>query len=106
MARKSVKKRKVIGFDDLNDKLDRVIGSMATKEDVEDLRSETVTKRELQNLDEKFSKKFQELLIMMEGLMKPIAELKMEYTGMMIQLSRHEEWIKIIAKKNGIELPM
>lgn len=92
------------GFDELNDKLDRVIDAMSTKDDIADLRAEMTTKRELRDLDERFTKKLQELLIMMEGLMKPISELKMEYAGMMMQLSRHEEWIKLLAKKQGIAL--
>ncbi|HVM73733.1 MAG TPA: hypothetical protein VMU13_02560 [Candidatus Paceibacterota bacterium] len=111
----SRKSGKSIGFADLNDKLDRVIESMATGFDdvrsemvtgFDDIRSEMATKRDLQTLDEKFSKKFQESLLATEGLMKPISELKMEYTGMMLQLSRHETWIKLIAEKNHIKLPI
>ena len=79
---------------------------MATKDDIADIRSEMATKRDLQALDEKFSKKFQENLLATEGLMKPISELKMEYTGMMLQLARHEAWIKLIAEREGIVLPV
>lgn len=122
MAKKASKK--TITLNDLDRKLDRVIEIMATKDDVKRLDAridkvidtmatkddlfalEVKFERKIDALDEKYSKKFQELLLMMEGLMKPISELKMEYTGMMIQLSRHEEWIKLIAEKSGIKLPM
>jgi len=121
------KQKKPVGFDDLNEKLDRVIAAMATKEDIENIREdienirndmdsthtemavmriEMATKQDLQALDEKFTKKFHEVLVIVEGLMKPISELKMEYAGMSHQLSRHEQWHKLIAEKNGIKLPM
>jgi hypothetical protein len=124
MIKKQTKKKQAIGFGDLNNKLDQVIDTMATKEDIvrldgridqvidtmatkEDLlRLEMATKQNLDVLDEKFSKKFHEILIATEGLMKPISELKMEYTGMMIQLSRHETWIKLLAEKQGVTLPI
>jgi len=106
MIKKQTKKKKAVGFNDLNDKLDKVIEVMATKDDIADLRAEMATKKELQALDEKFTRKFQENLLATEGLMKPLSELKMEYTGMMLQLSRHEEWFRILAEKAGIKLPM
>ena len=97
---------------ELDRKLDIIVENMATKEDVADLRAEMhadfATKQELrqeiQALDDKFTQKFQELHVSIDGLMKPLSELKMEYTGMMIQLSRHEDWIKRIADKVGIKL--
>ena len=106
MKKIAPKKNKVIGFDDLNNKLDRVIAAMATKDDLADgLHAlETRLEQKIDAVDEKHTKKFQEILVATDGLMKPLSELKMEYTGMMIQLSRHEEWIKLIATKTDVAL--
>lgn len=83
-------------FDVLNEKLDRVIDVMATKEELQ---------LGLDELREETNQKFREMLIAIEGLMKPLSELKMEYTGMIFQLDRHEQWIKFLADKQGVILP-
>jgi len=88
-----------IGFNEVNEKLDRVIDTMATKDDIADIRAEMATRRELQALDGKFSSKFQEVIAAVDGLMKPISELKMEYAGMTMQLGRHEERLSKLENK-------
>lgn len=39
-------------------------------------------------------------------LAQTMHELTLEYAAVKTQLAKHEEWIKLLAKKGGIKLPM
>ena len=95
---KRTTKTKAIGFNDLNDKLDLVIDQMATKEDVNLLESK------IENLEKKFDLRFQQVLSAIDGLVKVVTDMQREYAAVAAQLSRHEQWIKLIAEKTGVKL--
>jgi len=90
-------KKKAIGFDEIDKKLDRVIDAMVTHEDIKQLE---------ERLDLKIDQRIGEVLTAIDGLVKAVSDLTLEYAAVKTQLARHEEWIKLIAKKNGVKLPM
>ncbi|MBI5004282.1 hypothetical protein HZC00_04265 [Candidatus Kaiserbacteria bacterium] len=96
MAKKQAAKKKVIGFNDLNDKLDRMIDAMVTHDDL---------KRLEERLDQKIDKRVGEILTAIDRLAKVVSDLSLEYAAVSVQLSRHEEWIRLIAQKTGVNLP-
>ncbi len=57
-------------------------------------------KKDLEGLRESM----QILLTGMDGIAKVMGDLRMEYTGMAMQLNRHEKWIKELANRIGIAL--
>ncbi|MBI2474319.1 MAG: hypothetical protein HYV68_01330 [Candidatus Taylorbacteria bacterium] len=67
---------------------------LATKKDLEDLKGETSSLKEV----------VQGLATAVDGLAKVIDDLRIEYSAIKIQLNRHEEWIREIAKKAGVKL--
>jgi hypothetical protein len=97
MAKKIIKKR--TGFDELNDKLDRVIINMATSDDIARLDAR------IDKLDSKFERRFNDVMTAIDGLAKAVSDLTVEYASVKMQLDRHEDWIKLLAKKADIKLP-
>lgn len=80
----------------LDKKLDRVIDALVTKPD----------NSRIDELEKRIDDRFEQVLTAIDSLAKAIHELTVEYAAVKTQLARHEEWIKILAKKNGIKLPM
>ena len=74
--------------------MDKLVGLVATKNDVKELRSDLGDLKEL----------VQGLIVSSDKLAKIIGELGMEYAAITMQISRHEIWIKQIAEKMGLEL--
>lgn len=78
------------------------------KQDLAEVKFEVITtKNELSEVkkDTEFLREnMQALLVGMDGIAKNLHELRMEYTGMAMQLTRHEKWIKELAGKIGITL--
>lgn len=87
--------KKEVGFSELNDKLDRVIDAMLTKEDVR-----KIVQEELQEIQ----KVQRDILQSLDSLATTIAKLQIEYASIVMQLSRHERWFKQIADKTGLSL--
>ncbi len=88
-------RRKEIGFKELDAKLDRVIDALVTKAD----------NSRIDQLERRIDERFEQVMKAIDNLAKAVSELTMEYAAVKIQLSRHEEWIKLIAKKSGVKLP-
>ena len=84
-------------YEEINIKLDRVIDAMLTHQDLE---------RQEDRLEAKIDKRFSEVMQSIDNLTKAISELTSEYAAVKTQLARHEEWIRLIAKKNGVKLPL
>lgn len=87
-------KKKLSGFDELNEKLDRVIDAMATREDI--LR--------LEKRMDVFDRRLSDLVTAVDKLAKSVSDLALEYAAVKTQLARHEEWIRLLAKKAGVNL--
>ena len=87
--------KKKTGFDEVNDKLDRVIDAMVTHEDLQRLEA---------RLEMKIDKRIGEVMTAIDHLAKSVADLLLEYAGVKHQLSRHEEWFRILAKKAKVKL--
>lgn len=161
------KKKNVIGFDELNEKLDRVIDAMATKDDIAKIWDSMATKddiakiwdsmatkddiakiwdsmatkddianmatkddialvvdnmatkddlmdgligvetrlnRKIDDVDEKHTKKFQEILTAVDGFASRFERVEMESVNVHHRLDRHEEWAQIFASKSGVTL--
>ncbi|MFZ2556088.1 MAG: hypothetical protein WAZ27_02235 [Minisyncoccia bacterium] len=86
-------------FDELHAKLDRVIDAMATKDDITRLEGR------IERLEQKSEERFHQVMSSIDALTKAVSDLKLEYAVVIEQLKRHEEWIRLIAKKAGVELP-
>jgi archaellum component FlaC len=85
-----------LGFEEISAKLDRVIDGMVTHEDLNQLE---------ERLEAKIDKRIGEVIESIDNLVKAVSDLTMEYSAVKMQLSRHEEWIKLLAKKSGVQLP-
>ena len=82
----------------------------ATKEDIADIKLDisllatksdvAETRKDIDGLRESI----QGLFSAVDKLVQAIHELRLEYTSMGFQLTRHEKWIKEIAGKVGIHL--
>ncbi|MBI4068263.1 hypothetical protein HY413_02545 [Candidatus Kaiserbacteria bacterium] len=94
MAAKRARKQRT-GFDELNDKLDRVI----------DVISDMATKDDIARLDAKFERKFNGVMNAIDGLTKAVSDLTLEYAAVKMQLSRHEERIRLLEERAGVKLP-
>lgn len=70
------------------------IALFATRQDLADL------KLEVAGIHEKFDKQ----LILLDKLIAKVDDMRVEYSSISIQLSRHEEWIKQLAEKAGVKL--
>ncbi len=80
---------------------------MLTDQDIDKLLSVLASKQEVQNLQkdmDNMKELMQGLLSSVDSLAKAINDLKLEYTGIVHQINRHEAWIKQIADKMGITL--
>ena len=89
-----------IGFREIDAKLDRVINAMATTENVK--RIET----RIDALEEKFDRRFHDVMVALDGLVKVVTDMQREYAAISAKLARYEEWFKILAKKTGVKLPI
>lgn len=87
--------KKRAGFDEVNDKLDRVIDAMVTHEDLKQLE---------ERLALKIDKRIGEVMTAIDRLAKAVSDLALEYADVKSQLSRHEEWIHLLAKKAKVKL--
>jgi len=89
-------KKKKIGFEELDAKLDRVIDAMATKEDIDRLEKRM----------DGFDLRLQRIIVALDAMKTSMEKMLLEYAVISTQLSRHEEWFKILAKKTGAKLPI
>jgi len=81
----------------LNDQdINRLTSVLASKKDVEEIRSDLGDLKEL----------VQGLIVSSDSIAKSISDLRLEYAAISTQLSRHERWIKQIAEKVGLNLAM
>ena len=107
-------KKVLVTKKDLADMKGRNLNVFATKKDLKEIRSEIgrgfglmATKVKLQEVKEEISslrESLQGLTVAVDSLAKVISDLRLEYVAMKMQLNRHEEWIRKIAKKAGISL--
>ncbi|MEK7098657.1 MAG: hypothetical protein AAB908_02030 [Patescibacteria group bacterium] len=84
-------------FDTLNDKLDRVIDAMVTHDDLKALE---------QRLEKKIDERFMQVMSSIDSLTKAVADLKREYSVIVIQMRRYDEWFRILSKKTKVKLPI
>ncbi len=91
---KEVRKEVDTKFKSLQAEMDRGFGLMAKKSDVDELKKDVDGLRE----------SVQNLVVAVDALTKVIFDLRLEYVAMKLQLNRHEEWIKQIAKKAKVSL--
>ncbi len=77
-----------------NQDIQKLVGLLATKEDVREL------KRNIDDLRENI----QGLSVAVDGLAKSVDDLRIEYAAVLGKLDRHERWIKQIAEKVGVQL--
>lgn len=68
--------------------------NLATKEDIREMREEIATLRE----------SIQALSVSVEKFVKIAAALQQEHAAISVQLTRHECWIKELARKAGLTL--
>lgn len=65
------------------------------------------TKDDLQRIEERLSrveKSLHSLNVSVDRFVKIVADLQQEHVAINSQLTRHEEWIKEIARKTGVSL--
>ena len=74
--------------------IERIIGVVATKEEVAEIRDDVKAIRELTG----------QVLTGLDGIAKAIDDLKMEYAAVKLQLDRHDRWIRELAEKVGLSL--
>ena len=84
-------------FNTLDAKIDRVIDEMVTHEDLQQLED---------RLERKIDQRMSEVIQAIDKLIKPITDLQLEYAAIKTQLTRHEEWFEILAKKMDVKLPI
>ena len=84
----------MISEKDMSQIVSRFVAVVATKEDVAELRED------INVLNEKFDRQ----LILLDKLIKRVDMMRIEYAAVSTQLSRHEEWIKQLARKSGVKL--
>lgn len=89
-------KKKTVSLGDLDRKLDRVIDAMATKEDIDRLEKRM----------DGFDLRLQRIIVALDTMKTSMEKMLLEYAAISTQLSRHEEWFKILAKKTGVKLPI
>ena len=80
---------------------------MLTDQDIDRLLSVLATKQDVERLEKRMDRMedlMQGLLSSVDSLAKAIHDLTMEYTGIKLQIDRHEAWIKQIAEKVGVTL--
>ena len=84
----------MISEKDISQIVSRVVAVVATKEDVAELRED------INALTGKFDKQDQ----LLDKLIERVDAMRLEYAAVSTQLSRHEEWIKLLAEKTGLKL--
>lgn len=65
------------------------------------------TKDDVQRIEERLTdveKSLRSLSVSVEKFVKIVSDLKEEHAAISVQLTRHERWIKELAKKSGISL--
>jgi len=72
----------------------RIIAVVATKEDIRGVNER------LDSLEENLNR----FVTASEKFTGAFEDLKLEYAAVSTQLSRHEEWIKMLAEKSGLKL--
>ena len=80
---------------------------MLTSKDIDKLLSVLATKQDIQKLDERLTRVEDTLgrvLTALDRLAKAFEDLHAEYAAVKVQLSRHEKWIRQIAKQAGVKL--
>lgn len=80
---------------------------MLTTQDIQKLTSLLATKDDVREIREDVSglrESLQGMIVATDNLTKTITDLRMEYAAITFQLKRHEDWIKQIATKAGINL--
>ncbi|MBI5469903.1 hypothetical protein HY968_01080 [Candidatus Kaiserbacteria bacterium] len=86
-------------FDVLNEKLDFLVQRVAMGSELSEL------KKEVKEMEKKWEERFKLILEAFDKQSRLLTDMQMVNTGAAMQLSRHEEWIKLIAKKAGVKLP-
>lgn len=81
-------------FAGTDEKFEKLIMNMATKDDIKALDER------LAGLEERVDK----LTDSVDKFIKMMTEYRQEQLAMSERLNRHEEWIKVIANKTGVEL--
>lgn len=81
-------------FEALDAKFDRVIGVMATKDDIKHLD------KRIDGIEERLDK----LTKAVEHLASSVDTLLTEYAAIKTQMDRHDRWLKQLAAHAGIEL--
>ena len=66
----------------------------ATKQDIQEIRSDVADLREL----------LQGLIVVSDKMLKSMEILGAEYKAVSVQLTRHEKWIKQLSEKVGVQL--
>ncbi len=74
--------------------IQKLLEVLATKEDVREIRTGLADLKETVH----------ELVTAIDRLAKAVDDLRIEYSAMAMQLSRHEKWIQQLAEKLGIKL--
>ena len=74
--------------------IQKLLEVLATIEDVKEIKGELTDLRETVH----------ELVTAVDKLAKAVDDLRIEYSAMAMQLSRHEKWIQQLAEKLGIKL--
>ena len=74
--------------------IQKLLEVLATKEDVKEIKGELTDLRETVH----------ELVTAVDKLAKAVDDLRIEYSAMAMQLSRHEKWIQQLAENLGIKL--
>ena len=82
------------GLKELDEKIDRVIEQMATKDDLNEVKEKV----------EENSKAVHRILTIVEKLADPIQTIRTEYSAVSAQLERHDKWIKTLADETNIKL--
>ena len=75
-------------------RIQKLVGTLATKQDVQEIREEIADLR----------KTVQVLSVSVDKFVKIVTDLQQEHAAINMQLTRHEKWIKELAKKTGISL--
>jgi len=73
----------------------KLTGLLATKEDISDL------KQEIDGLKQSVNA----LTISIDGILKRLETLNIEFLSITNKVNRLEEWIKLLADKTGVKLP-
>ena len=107
-------------FDAVHEKLDRVIDTMATREDIVRLderidtvidtmaTSDAVAKlsTRMDELERKSEERFLQVMSSIDALTKAVTDTRHEYSIVAIQMRRYDEWFRILAKKAKVKLPV